>query len=126
MTKSADLHIHSTHSDGLLTTEKIFFYAQKRKLKAISITDHDSVGVNAEANIGINSTFNTATKYFTIDGCAGISLTLYGEQCLGLGVCSDACVKVDVGNIALSAVIKGDSNGDLDYSLQKKQCSDCD
>ena len=49
MTKYADLHIHSTHSDGLLTTEKIFFYAQKRKLKAISITDHDSIGANAEA-----------------------------------------------------------------------------
>ena len=49
MTKAADLHIHSIHSDGLLTTEKIFFYAQKRKLKAISITDHDSVGANAEA-----------------------------------------------------------------------------
>ncbi|HHH55248.1 MAG TPA: hypothetical protein ENK91_16415 [Bacteroidetes bacterium] len=86
-----------------------------------------SVGVNAEANIGINSTYNTATKYFTIDGCAGISLTLYGEQCLGtMGLCSDACLRVDVGTIDLSAVIKGDSNGELNYSLQKKQCSDCD
>ncbi len=49
MTKYADIHIHSTHSDGLLSTEKIFSYAQKRKLKAISITDHDSIGANAEA-----------------------------------------------------------------------------
>jgi TANFOR domain-containing protein len=85
-----------------------------------------SVAVNAEAMIGIGSTYNTKTKFFTINGCAGISLTLYGQQCLGMGVCSDACVSVDVGTLALSALIKGDSDNGLDYSLLKSQCSDCD
>ncbi|MBN2788689.1 MAG: PHP domain-containing protein [Candidatus Delongbacteria bacterium] len=49
MTKYADLHIHSTHSDGLLTVKEIFEYANKRKLKAISITDHDSISANLDA-----------------------------------------------------------------------------
>ncbi len=38
-----DLHIHSTHSDGLLTPEEIVRYAKKYELKAISITDHDAI-----------------------------------------------------------------------------------
>jgi predicted metal-dependent phosphoesterase TrpH len=73
MTKSADLHIHSTHSDGLLTTEQIFSQAQKRKLKAISITDHDSVGANAEAL--------ECSKKYKIEFIQGIELsTEYNEM----------------------------------------------
>lgn len=86
-----------------------------------------SVGVNAQAMLGIGSTYNSATKYFTIDGCAGMSLTLFGEQCLGaMGVCSDGCVGVNIGTLSLSSRMTGDSNGGLNYSLQKKYCSDCD
>ncbi len=87
-----------------------------------------SVNVNTEAMIGINSTYNTSTKYFKFNGCAGLSMTIRGEQCLGTaGLCPEsACIGVDIGTISLSANITGDSNGDLNYSLQKKYCSDCD
>ncbi len=39
----ADLHIHSTFSDGALTPAEIVREALKTGLKAIGITDHDSV-----------------------------------------------------------------------------------
>lgn len=40
MTK-ADLHVHTTHSDGLLTPEEVVRLAHERGLMAIAITDHD-------------------------------------------------------------------------------------
>ncbi len=49
-----DLHIHSTASDGSLTPADIIDHAQKLKLAAIAITDHDSVDGSKEAlQIGI-------------------------------------------------------------------------
>ncbi len=39
----ADLHIHSTASDGMLKPEEVIDWAIKKGLKAISITDHDDV-----------------------------------------------------------------------------------
>jgi hypothetical protein len=44
-----DLHIHSTASDGSLTPADILDHAQKLKLAAIAITDHDSVDGSKEA-----------------------------------------------------------------------------
>ena len=41
--KYADLHIHSTFSDGNLTPEQILKEAEKKGIKYISITDHDSI-----------------------------------------------------------------------------------
>jgi 3',5'-nucleoside bisphosphate phosphatase len=38
-----DLHLHSTYSDGLDTPEELLNKARKRKLAAISISDHDNV-----------------------------------------------------------------------------------
>ncbi|HEX7320518.1 MAG TPA: PHP domain-containing protein [bacterium] len=44
----ADLHIHSTFSDGLLSPQKIVARAVSAGLKTIAITDHDSSeGINA-------------------------------------------------------------------------------
>lgn len=40
---SADLHIHSSKSDGLLSPVEIVDWSFKRGLKCISITDHDNV-----------------------------------------------------------------------------------
>ena len=40
---SIDLHIHSTASDGSLSCEQILSLAKKNKIKAISITDHDTI-----------------------------------------------------------------------------------
>ncbi|MGB4504065.1 MAG: PHP domain-containing protein [Syntrophaceticus sp.] len=39
----ADLHIHSTASDGTLTPEEIVNLALKKELSVISITDHDTI-----------------------------------------------------------------------------------
>ncbi|RNA64524.1 PHP domain-containing protein [Prosthecochloris sp. ZM_2] len=41
--EKADLHIHTKCSDGIFTPEEIVLKAKKSGLKAISITDHDSV-----------------------------------------------------------------------------------
>lgn len=44
-----DLHIHSTASDGTYTPSEIISLAQKLNLKAISITDHDTIEGSIEA-----------------------------------------------------------------------------
>ncbi|MBT8351423.1 MAG: PHP domain-containing protein [Deltaproteobacteria bacterium] len=44
-----DLHIHSTASDGTLSPAEILKLAQKLKLKAIAITDHDTIDGAKEA-----------------------------------------------------------------------------
>lgn len=39
----ADLHCHSTHSDGQNTPEQLLHLAHEKGLKGLSITDHDTV-----------------------------------------------------------------------------------
>ena len=49
-----DLHIHTTASDGTLTPQQVISRAQRINLKAIAITDHDTVVGSQEAvNCGI-------------------------------------------------------------------------
>jgi predicted metal-dependent phosphoesterase TrpH len=51
---SIDLHIHTTASDGTLTPEQVISHAHQLKLKAIAITDHDTVAGSKEAlRIGV-------------------------------------------------------------------------
>jgi 3',5'-nucleoside bisphosphate phosphatase len=45
----ADLHTHSTSSDGTFTVSEVIEHAKEIGLKAISLTDHDTVGGVAEA-----------------------------------------------------------------------------
>lgn len=45
----ADLHTHSTASDGTFTASEVVEHANDIGLKAISLTDHDTVGGVAEA-----------------------------------------------------------------------------
>lgn len=54
--KCADLHIHSTFSDGTLTPEEIVKIAENEGLKSISITDHDSISSQyiIEESVNIN------------------------------------------------------------------------
>ncbi len=47
---SIDLHIHSTASDGSLAPAEILTLAQKLKLRAIAITDHDTLEGVKEAS----------------------------------------------------------------------------
>jgi len=44
----ADLHLHSTFSDGTDTPLELYQLAQKKNVKVISITDHDSVDGHKE------------------------------------------------------------------------------
>jgi len=44
-----DLHIHTTASDGTFTPSEIVAHAIKLKLKAIAITDHDTLAGSSEA-----------------------------------------------------------------------------
>jgi predicted metal-dependent phosphoesterase TrpH len=41
--KNTDLHIHTNYSDGIKTPLEIIKIAESKKLKAISITDHDTL-----------------------------------------------------------------------------------
>ena len=43
MSEYIDLHTHSTFSDGTLTPEEIIVLAKEKGLKAIAITDHDTL-----------------------------------------------------------------------------------
>jgi 3',5'-nucleoside bisphosphate phosphatase len=38
-----DLHVHTTMSDGTLSPEEVVGYALKRGLRAIAVTDHDTI-----------------------------------------------------------------------------------
>lgn len=46
---SIDLHIHTTASDGTMTPAEVISHAERLELKAISITDHDTVAGSKEA-----------------------------------------------------------------------------
>jgi predicted metal-dependent phosphoesterase TrpH len=66
-----DLHIHSNNSDGVLSVEEITREATLRKIKLLSITDHDSIvcqnaaqlsaeaaGVNYLVGVELNVTYS--------------------------------------------------------------------
>ena len=57
-----DLHIHTTASDGTLTPPEVIYQALEHKLKAIAITDHDTLAGSKEAlQAGIPSPLNFLT-----------------------------------------------------------------
>lgn len=41
--QKADLHIHTTASDGLLSPEEVVLWAARKQLSAVAITDHDTI-----------------------------------------------------------------------------------
>lgn len=49
MRNLVDLHVHSTASDGTLTPKKVVVHAYEKHLKAIALTDHDTVAGIEEA-----------------------------------------------------------------------------
>ena len=72
MNMLADLHTHTIYSDGMLTPDELFFKASKAGLKAISITDHDTI----DGNIG---GVDLATKY-ELEFITGIELSCFDSQ----------------------------------------------
>lgn len=77
-----DLHVHTTASDGQYTPTQIIEKAISKKLKAIAITDHDTVAGIEEAK--------TAAKDTDIILVPGIELNINGSpgefHLLGLGL----------------------------------------
>ncbi len=68
-----DLHIHSTFSDGLFSPKKILEVAKERRLKAISITDHDTVASSrCAAELG---------RQYGIEVISGIEMSITCLQC---------------------------------------------
>jgi predicted metal-dependent phosphoesterase TrpH len=53
-----DLHVHTTASDGTMSPAEVVRYAKKKGLRAIAITDHDTVegiaeGLKEGSNVGL-------------------------------------------------------------------------
>ncbi len=67
-----DLHLHTTHSDGQLSPKQLVEMAAQKHLRAIAVTDHDTVS-------GIR-----ATKYFAhqhgIQFVEGVEISAYTEK----------------------------------------------
>lgn len=53
MIRKIDLHIHSSHSDGSLTTQELLDLLEANGAELISFTDHDSVGCYDDIMNGI-------------------------------------------------------------------------
>ncbi len=66
--EKADLHIHTTASDGTLKPNEIVKWAYKKNVKAIAITDHDTV-------YGIDIAINEANKYNNLLVIPGIEFS---------------------------------------------------
>ncbi|MBI4083006.1 MAG: PHP domain-containing protein [Candidatus Lambdaproteobacteria bacterium] len=49
MPDAVDLHIHSTHSDGVLTPTELVHEAARQEIGLLALTDHDSMAGVAEA-----------------------------------------------------------------------------
>lgn len=70
--KKADLHMHTTLSDGLLTPEEVVRWAYKKNIDTISITDHDSID-------GISRAILESKKY-DINVVPGIELSCFFQD----------------------------------------------
>ena len=57
-----DLHSHTTNSDGTWTTKELLMKAEKLKLEALSITDHDTAKSYIE--IEKNANYNRIIEVF--------------------------------------------------------------
>lgn len=69
----ADLHIHTTASDGLMSPKEVVRWASVKRLTAIGITDHDTVN-------GISLAEEVSSEY-KVEIVPGIELsTLYEEE----------------------------------------------
>lgn len=68
----ADLHIHTTASDGLMNPEQVVRWASVKRLAAIGITDHDTIK-------GIEPAKKAAVKY-GIEIVPGIELSTIFED----------------------------------------------
>lgn len=85
MENAIDLHVHSVHSDGTLTVKELVEYAENINLRAIALTDHDSVDGVAEmqklcreAGIDFVPGIELSTEYTSPDGAFSKEVHLLG------------------------------------------------
>lgn len=69
--KYADLHIHSSFSDGCLSPEEIVEEAKNKKISFISITDHDT----------ISSQYVTRMKIDNLEIIPGVEFSALYKEC---------------------------------------------
>lgn len=67
MLAKADLHIHTTASDGRLKPEQVLEVAEKAKLTAVSITDHDTIEGYLEAE--------KVSQHYDVELIPGVEIT---------------------------------------------------
>ncbi|MFO7964403.1 MAG: PHP domain-containing protein [Desulfobacterales bacterium] len=85
---AVDLHIHTTASDGTFSPVEVLYHAEKIGLKAISITDHDTVsGVIEAQNSGISKRIGFLTGVEISADMAPVFEA--AESCHILGYCID-------------------------------------
>lgn len=65
-----DLHVHSSASDGSLTSEEIVTLAQKAGLRYFALTDHDTVD-------GVECALECASRFEALDVIPGIELSCH-------------------------------------------------
>jgi predicted metal-dependent phosphoesterase TrpH len=65
--EAADLHVHTTHSDGACSPCEVVVAAARVGLSALAITDHDTVSALAVAR--------PEARYWGVDLIAGVELT---------------------------------------------------
>ncbi len=86
-----DLHTHSTFSDGTDTPIELIAAAERCGLRALALTDHNTIG-------GVAELFRAA-EGSTVEAVAGVEISAaYGERelhILGLCIPEDALFKVD-------------------------------
>ena len=74
-----DLHMHSIYSDGTNTPEELVKKAEKRALKAIALTDHDTVsGIIPLLKAGANSFVETVPGIELSAECARGTMHILG------------------------------------------------
>ncbi len=84
----ADLHLHSTASDGLLSPEQLVTKACEKGLEAIALTDHDTVsGIKAARQAAVDNSIRLIPGIELSCGWEGVDSSLH---VLGLFVNEDA------------------------------------
>jgi len=73
-----DLHAHTTFSDGLLTPEELVGHALARRLSALAITDHDSLGALPRARRALDTTLELVPGIEISTALDGLDLHLLG------------------------------------------------
>lgn len=79
--KNVDLHIHTTFSDGDKSVDEVIIEARQKKLRAISITDHDNVKAYKTLDVknkGIE--ILTGVELLTVAGGCAIEVLVYGFE----------------------------------------------